>query len=200
MITPVALYNATRLVVAIAWFFFAAIFILRRRHARAPARRVDSSSITGIILQMLAFVVVGIARRKPGTAILPLGFWFHLLTFILVVVLVVSSLWLMSAAVRALGKQWSLQARVLETHELIRDGPYRLVRHPIYTGMLGMLVAAGLACSHWLALVIAIALLHIGTAIRVRSEEKLLREQFGAALDAYVRETPAILPRLPLRR
>ena len=100
----------------------------------------------------------------------------------------------MSAAVRVLGKQWSLQARVLEDHKLVREGPYRFVRHPIYTGMLGMIMAAGLAWSRWIGFLIALILFTIGTAIRVRSEEKLLREQFGAAFDDYKRSVPGVVP------
>ena len=126
--------------------------------------------------------------------ILPLGLWFQFLSTILVIVLVIASLWTMSGALNALGKQWSLQARVLEGHALIRDGPYRFVRHPIYTGMLGMIIAAGLAWSHWIGFLLAILFFAIGTMIRIRSEEKLLREQFRAAFDAYKRRVPAIIP------
>jgi protein-S-isoprenylcysteine O-methyltransferase Ste14 len=132
--------------------------------------------------------------RQHQTAILPLGQWFEFLNTILVVVVVIVSLWMISAAVRVLGKQWSLQARVLEDHKLVREGPYRFVRHPIYTGMLGMIVAGGLAWSHWTGFLIALLLFGIGTAIRVRSEEKLLREQFGAQFDDYKRSVPAVLP------
>jgi protein-S-isoprenylcysteine O-methyltransferase Ste14 len=124
----------------------------------------------------------------------PLGFWFQLLTTILEIVIVVVSVWTMWSALRVLGKQWSLQARVLEDHKLVREGPYRFVRHPIYTGILGMIVAAGLAWCHWIGFMIALALFGIGTAIRVRSEEKLLREQFGAAFEDYKRNVPAVLP------
>ena len=60
--------------------------------------------------------------------------------------------------------------------------------------MLGMLVATGLVYSHWVAFVAAVALYGVGTAIRVRSEEKLLREQFGAAFDDYKRRVPAVVP------
>ena len=108
--------------------------------------------------------------------------------------MILISLWTMWSALRVLGKQWSLQARVLEDHKLIREGPYRFVRHPIYTGMLGMIIVGGLAWSHWLGFVIALVLFGIGTAVRVRSEEKLLREQFGTAFDDYRRSVPAVLP------
>ena len=100
----------------------------------------------------------------------------------------------MTAAVRTLGKQWSLQARVLEHHELIRRGPYRIVRHPIYTGMFGMLIASSLVHGDWLGLVIASIVYYLGTAMRIRSEEKLLREQFGSDYEEYAREVPAFIP------
>jgi protein-S-isoprenylcysteine O-methyltransferase Ste14 len=96
--------------------------------------------------------------------------------------------------VRTLGKQWSLAARVLEGHDLITSGPYSVVRNPIYTGMFGMLLATGLAISHWIGLLIAVIVFSIGTAIRVRSEEKLLRGAFGEKFEAYARKVPAVVP------
>ena len=52
----------------------------------------------------------------------------------------------------------------------------------------------GLAWSHWIGFLIALLLFAIGTAIRVRSEEKLLHERFGAAFDDYKRRVPAVVP------
>ena len=63
-------------------------------------------------------------------------------------------------------------------------------------GMLGMLVATGLAISHWAALPGALIIFFIGTTIRVRSEEKLLREAFGEQFETYVRNVRAIIPGL----
>ena len=113
---------------------------------------------------------------------------------VLTMVLAVASVWFCGAAVRTLGKQWSLAARVLEGHKLVTEGPYNVVRNPIYTGMFGMLLATSLAVSHWTGLSIAIVIFAIGTFIRVRSEEKLLREAFGAEFDEYARKVPAVIP------
>jgi protein-S-isoprenylcysteine O-methyltransferase Ste14 len=107
---------------------------------------------------------------------------------------VIASLIFVMAAVRTLGQQWSLQARVLEHHELVQRGPYRIVRHPIYTGMFGMLIAASLAHAHWGGLLVASLVYYFGTLIRVRAEEKLLHEQFGAAYEEYARKVPAFIP------
>jgi protein-S-isoprenylcysteine O-methyltransferase Ste14 len=98
--------------------------------------------------------------------------------------------------VRALGKQWSLTARVTEGHRLVIEGPYRIVRNPIYTGMLGMLLATGFAFSRWPALVVGVVVFITGTMIRVRSEEKLLRETFGEEFEAYAKRVPALIPGL----
>ena len=178
----------------IGWIAFGAIFIFRKRWSRDRTRKSDRASIVGIVVQTLSLFAVWIAPRQHQTTILPVGYWFQLFSTILVVAIVILSVWMISSALRVLGKQWSLQARVLENHKLVREGPYRFVRHPIYTGMLGMIVAGGLAWSHWTGFLIAILLFAIGTAIRVRSEERLLREQFGAAFDDYKRSVPGVVP------
>jgi protein-S-isoprenylcysteine O-methyltransferase Ste14 len=87
-------------------------------------------------------------------------------------------------------------ARVIEGHELISQGPYAVVRNPIYLAMLGMLLATGLAVSRWQALVVAAMVFAVGTAIRIRTEENLLRQAFGSKFEDYARRVPAFLPRL----
>jgi protein-S-isoprenylcysteine O-methyltransferase Ste14 len=178
----------------IGWIAFGAIFIFRKKWSRDKTRKSDRASIIGIAVQTLSLPAVWMMPRWYDSTILPLGYWFQFLSTILVVTIIIVSLWMMSAALRVLGKQWSLQARVLENHKLVREGPYRFVRHPIYTGMLGMIVAGGLAWSHWLGFLIALLFFAIGTAIRVHSEERLLHEQFGAAFDDYKRSVPAVVP------
>ena len=106
----------------------------------------------------------------------------------------VASTWLVNAAARRLGKQWALTARLVEGHTLIQDGPYRFVRNPIYTGMFGLLVATGLAAGRWIPLLVAIVLFIPGTYIRIRSEERLLREAFGSEFEAYARQSPGVDP------
>jgi len=115
---------------------------------------------------------------------------------ILTMILAIGSVWFCSAAIRTLGEQWSLAARVVEGHKLVTQGPYSVVRNPIYTGMFGMLLATALAVSHWIGLLFAILMFGIGTAIRVHSEEKLLREMFGIDFDDYANKVPAVIPYL----
>jgi protein-S-isoprenylcysteine O-methyltransferase Ste14 len=113
---------------------------------------------------------------------------------VVTVAMAFGSVFIVMAAVQALGKEWSVTARLVEGHKLATRGPYRFVRHPIYTGMFGMLLATGLAISHWIALAVAIVIFFVGTVIRVRIEERLLRAQFGSEFEDYARRVPAMLP------
>jgi protein-S-isoprenylcysteine O-methyltransferase Ste14 len=184
-------------VVMASWFVFAGVFLIfltRRKPPSAPDRKRERASIIGIALQAISYSVVWSVRRSAFSPIVGLRKSFEIALAILTMVIAVSSVWFVSAAVRTLGKQWSLAARVLEGHKLITAGPYNVVRNPIYTGMFGMLLATGLATSHWIGLLIAIIVFAIGTAVRVHSEEKLLREAFGEEFETYARKVPAVVP------
>jgi len=191
---PHWLYLWPQTFVIVGFVVFCAIFFLGVKRSRDKTRKADSRSIIAIFIQALAFAIAWMIGRKPFTPFLPIDWRAQYLVVAIIVLLVLASLIFVMAAVRTLGKQWSLQARVLEHHELIRRGPYRIVRHPIYTGMFGMLIASTLAHGHWLGLIIASIVYYLGTVMRIRSEEKLLREQFGSEYDEYAREVPAFIP------
>jgi protein-S-isoprenylcysteine O-methyltransferase Ste14 len=192
--TPIALI--TLCAVVLCWMAFAAVFIFRRKPPKQEEAKRDRLSLLGIGLQMCAYALVWF--QPPGSPFLPpvavlsggAGIVFSVCT----VALAVASVWLVAAAVATLGQQWAFAARLVEGHKLITAGPYRFVRTPIYTGMLGMLVATGLAMEHWKQLAVAVVLFGVGLVIRVRSEEKLLRAAFGAEFEEYARRVPAVVP------
>jgi protein-S-isoprenylcysteine O-methyltransferase Ste14 len=97
-------------------------------------------------------------------------------------------------AVKHLGKQWRIQAGLYSDHELIRSGPYAMVRHPIYASMLGMLVATGLVMAWWPILIVAIAIFVVGIEIRIRAEDGLLVSRFGEAFKEYQESVSAYIP------
>jgi protein-S-isoprenylcysteine O-methyltransferase Ste14 len=183
-------------VVIACWWLFALTFWLRKRPPRAIEAKRDWTSLIGLLLQAAAYFCVWfypLQRRQflPVTlASQPAEWGFAVLT----VVIAVASVWLVNASARRLGKQWALAARLVEGHTLIQDGPYRFVRNPIYTGMFGMLLATGLILTQWIPLLIAIVLFIAGTWVRVRSEERLLREAFGPRFEEYARNVPALIP------
>jgi protein-S-isoprenylcysteine O-methyltransferase Ste14 len=180
--------------VIFSWFAFVAAFLLRKKPARAPDTKRDRGSITGVVIQGLAYAVVWMVRRPYFSPIISTSKPVEIVIATLTVAVAFGSAWIAMAAVTALGKEWSVTARLVEGHKLITRGPYRCVRHPIYTSMFGMLLATGLAISHWIALAPAIVIFLAGTVIRVRSEERLLREEFGPEFEAYARRVAAMLP------
>jgi protein-S-isoprenylcysteine O-methyltransferase Ste14 len=182
--------------VVLAWLVFAGAFLFRKKPPKAPAAKKDPVSRFGIALQGISYAIVWSLWRTPFTPIVPMPKPVELLLALATMAMSAASVWITIAAVRTLGKQWSYQARLVEGHKLIVSGPYRLVRHPIYTGMFGKMLATGLAISHWMALLPAVLVFAIGTAIRIHSEEKLLRKAFGDDFAAYKRYVPALFPRL----
>jgi protein-S-isoprenylcysteine O-methyltransferase Ste14 len=193
-ITLAPLPTLVFVVVMLCWFTFAGIFIFRKQPTNAPDRKRDRSSIVGVALQGLSYAIVWSARRQPFTPIVSGVEWLEVLTVTIAIAAAIGLVLLVMAAVKTLGKEWSITARMVEDHKLATKGPYARVRHPIYTGMLGMLIATGLAVSHWIALVAAIVIFATGTLIRVRIEERLLRETLGQSFEEYARQLPAVIP------
>jgi len=183
----------SRFLVGAGWVWFFVFFVFRRQPAGGAGARRDRMSVLGIGLQMVAFALVWMIQRPlpPAGAPLRPG---EIALDVLAPLLSIASVWLGLSAVRTLGKQWSYEARVIEGHELVTRGPYAWVRHPIYTAMLGKLLASNFAFGHWIGLVMAGTVFVIGTLIRIRSEEKLLRTTFGEQYEAYARRVPAFVP------
>lgn len=94
---------------------------------------------------------------------------------------------------RRLGRNWSGAVRIGENHELVRTGPYRLLRHPIYTAMLGMFVGTAISSSQYHAL-LGLVILIFAYLRKTRLEEQILQQTFGAEYEAYRRGTWALVP------
>jgi protein-S-isoprenylcysteine O-methyltransferase Ste14 len=182
-------------VVIACWVGVFVILVVGGRAAAKTATKREAKSHAGFLLQVVAYAITFVFPRTFFSPLLSMPLLAEGALFTLTMAMAVGSLWFCYAAARTLGKQWSLVARVIEGHELITEGPYAIVRNPIYLAMFGMLVATGLALSRWQALVAAIVLYFAGTAIRIWSEERLLRETFGAGFKDYAQRVPALFPR-----
>ena len=94
---------------------------------------------------------------------------------------------------RHLGRNWSGAITVADDHRLVRSGPYRMLRHPIYSAMIGMFVGSALAIGEWHSLV-GFVLITIAYARKIPLEEQSLRATFGPAYDEYRRASWALIP------
>jgi protein-S-isoprenylcysteine O-methyltransferase Ste14 len=91
-----------------------------------------------------------------------------------------------------LGRNWSSKVVVKEDHALVRTGPYRRVRHPIYTGLLLALLGSAIAVAEWRGF-LAFALALVAVLFRVQAEEARMGETFPEYVD-YKRESNALVP------
>lgn len=94
-----------------------------------------------------------------------------------------------------IGRNWSSVAAVKADHELVTSGPYRWVRHPIYSGLLLAFVGTALAIGQWRG-VLAVVLSLIAIAQRILVEERFMREQFGNSYNTYAQRVRALVPGL----
>ena len=120
------------------------------------------------------FVPANLVYPTIGVALLALGLAF--------------SVW----ARRHLGRNWSAHVVVKEDHALIRTGPYRHVRHPIYTGILLAMLGMAIAIGEWRTLV-GFAFMVLSFAMKSREEESRMRETFPE-YGEYERGTAALIP------
>lgn len=174
--------------------FGAAVFAKRlssHRSAEGLTAARSRLSIVGIGIQGASFVVAMAAPVKFTTPSYSLR---SIFLAAIVVALGMAGALLFDRSAKALGANWSLVARMREEHQLVRDGPFARMRHPIYFAMLLLLIALSIGLGHIWGLIAAIPLFLVGTLIRIREEERLLRQQFGDAYDSYARETPAFIP------
>jgi protein-S-isoprenylcysteine O-methyltransferase Ste14 len=136
------------------------------------------------------WVPYAVIALRPGPELdVPEGFrW---LGVVLIVVGVAFSLW----AIVTLGRHYDLVLEVHQDHELVRAGPYSLVRHPVYTGLGIHFAGACLATGNLLLIAGTLLVSFPAFYIRARAEERLLRDWFGADYEAYARRVPMLVPR-----
>jgi protein-S-isoprenylcysteine O-methyltransferase Ste14 len=179
---------AAYVVLGICWITWSLAFVRPQKRAAGQKKAVRApASRWGILLVMLAYAC-------EGAFIQPVGFEKSTASLIASMVVGPPSVVLAWMATRHLDKQWRFEAALSEDHELIKTGPYRWLRHPIYTSMMGMLLATGFVNAWWPLLIAGVIFYVVGTEIRVHAEDGLLASRFGEEFNRYKRTTPAYLP------
>jgi protein-S-isoprenylcysteine O-methyltransferase Ste14 len=171
------------LVMWIAWFW--PFVVLAPHGQKREHTTVAGPTRIGLLLEFVSIMLVGILHRAA-----PPAPW----RIAAAVVIAVGAIVVSWASVRHLGKQFRIHAGLYHDHELVRSGPYALVRHPIYASLFAMLVANILLLSGRLVAALAIAIYIVGTEIRVRTEDRLLASRFRTEFDNYRRQVPAYIP------
>lgn len=188
---PISFLQLDSFAVLSALFVTAFAWVLVRNLDRPPAQAKQLSSTIGIALQSVGCAAAAIGFTQPT---LPWWAPYSIVSTVLAFLLGASAIWLFLSAATTMGKNWSLIAQTRADHQLVRTGPFRIVRHPIYLALLLYLIGLAASLGHWQQLLIAVPIYLAGTAIRIRGEERLLRAQFGEDHARYVREVPALIP------
>jgi protein-S-isoprenylcysteine O-methyltransferase Ste14 len=186
-------YLAHAAIVLLLWIAWLVYWILSAANVKPAIRR---ESKWGRASYIIPIVIASILLSIPPVAgdgflfshLLPKGiaYWPGML-------LIAAGLGFSVWARQHLGRNWSGTVQVKQDHQLICDGPYRFVRHPIYTGLLAAFLGTALVDNHWggiLAVLIA-----FGSFWRkLTLEERFMRETFGSAYEEYRRRTAALIP------
>ena len=172
-------------VVAVAWLLWVIPFFLAQKQ-KQTANVLDKRARWGILLMGISYALLW----QGHFWLYPLAEW-RLGLGILFFVLANLLSW---SGARALGRQWRFDAGLNSDHELVRSGPYRFVRHPIYASMFCILLGTGfIMTSKWL-LIAAVVTFVAGAEIRVRVEDKLLGSHFGPEFQNYQQSVSAYIP------
>lgn len=177
------------------WGAFFVIWVIWALRTKPTQVREDVGSRLSYAVFTLAAYVMMFSHDVPGGwlrfPILPNSLWMRVLGVAITVGGLGFAIW----ARAYLGANWSSSVTVKVGHELIRTGPYRWVRHPIYSGMI--LAMFGTAVERrQIRGAIAFMLLYVGFLIKSRIEERAMKETFGAQYEEYSRSTGQILPKL----
>jgi protein-S-isoprenylcysteine O-methyltransferase Ste14 len=177
---------------AVTWLTGAAYNASRSPAASASRSPFGSAMLIGVVIVWICFRIV------PPSAWHPVAVhagWVRVLGLAILIVSTSFTLW----ARITLGTMWSAAPMIRQSHELHTNGPYGVTRHPIYTGILGMLVGSMLllGVGRWLLVVPVFAVLY---EVKIHMEERLMLEQFPDDYPRYRARVPQLIPGLRMFR
>jgi len=179
--------------VLVCWLVWGAYWIISSRTAKQKAERQSARNRAGYFV----FTVAGFILLTSNTShvyplkkrVVPQTFAVALVGAIICTLGTIFTLW----ARHVIANNWSSDVAFKKEHELVERGPYSIVRHPIYTGMLIMVLGTAIVAGA-LAQFVAIAFVFVGFWIKMKQEEALLTAHFPNEYPAYQERTKRILP------
>jgi protein-S-isoprenylcysteine O-methyltransferase Ste14 len=162
------------------------------KRLRAGAQRQDKGSHAILICLVMLGIILGelLAFEVPATTITSA----RLFLFWLGILLINAGIAFRLYAIRVLGSSFTTEVAIAPEQTVIETGPYRLIRHPSYTGLLITLLGLGLSSTNWLSLLVLMGCALLGLSYRIHVEEHVLQEHFGPRYQEYMQHTKRLIP------
>src|SRR2546426_1192219 len=174
---------------AAGWGIFELTLGLRTRGGDAED---GDRSFVALTLSILAGIGLGVlAARRGGDLALPGPGWWPVVVGLAVFA---AGLALRAWAVHELGRFFKFTVVVQTNHRVVDTGPYRLIRHPSYTGLLMAALGLGISLGTWLSIPLCLAPPLIGFSLRLTHEERVLADELGEPYRSYMRRTQRLVP------
>lgn len=176
----------------IAWFVTEfAVRARARSIAGAPSgERRDRGSGALLILMVFIAIIGSVISFQARLWLLPDP------VFYLGVAVMITGIVIRAWAITRLGRHFSPVVRTSADQQIVKTGPYRLVRHPSYTGMVLAIIGYSVALTSGIGILVAFVAVAIGFGYRIHVEEAALTERFGEEYRDYVRSTWRLIPYL----
>jgi protein-S-isoprenylcysteine O-methyltransferase Ste14 len=168
------------------------IWISARDRQRREGTNEDRGSLGVVVIAyVVALCLSGyLAATQPWARIQP----FRLQAYWAGIVLMWAGMAFRLWAVLVLGRFFRITVMVQDEHRLVEAGPYRVLRHPAYTGGLLTVAGIGLAMGNWLSLLVLMGVVLAGYGYRIRVEEQALKARFGESYDRYATTRWRLVP------
>jgi protein-S-isoprenylcysteine O-methyltransferase Ste14 len=176
-------------VIAFVWVSFFLVWLVTAFNVKPTKQRYRALTIRYFLIFLVFVVLLGLPGKFLEDYLwhCPLGF--GVAADLIAAVGLAFTVW----ARLTLGRNWSGNVSLKEDHELITRGPYALVRHPIYTGILLMALGTTIDSGQVLALVIFVLLI-VGLCNKFKQEERVMTEHFAEKYTNYKKRVKAIIP------
>jgi protein-S-isoprenylcysteine O-methyltransferase Ste14 len=179
----------------VVWIAFLLYWQIKAVNTKTTQRLEPAASrILGVFIFLITIVLLSTTRFPLPWLYLqlwPVGLWPFWLGAAVTIAGLLFAVW----AREHLGRNCSRSVTIRQGHELITTGPYAVVRHPIYTGILTGLLGMAIAISEVRGFIVFV-LSFLVYWIKLRMEEQWMRSQFGEAYATYAHQTAALVPYL----
>ncbi|MDP3025426.1 MAG: isoprenylcysteine carboxylmethyltransferase family protein [candidate division Zixibacteria bacterium] len=175
------------------WLLSEIILSRKRRSATKDSSRLDKSSLRFLWIAILLAVFLGVFLGLKGIGFIRVRHHFLSICGIFLMLLGLIIRW---TAILSLRKYFTVDVSILPSHQIVKKGLYKYIRHPSYAGSLVSFLGLGLAFSNWLSSIVIVVPILTAYIYRMQVEEKALIQAFGDEYLDYSKTTKRLIPKI----